>query len=215
VKLPPLTSPMASITPAVAPPVPAASMPAASLPAAPAASTPAAPVSKFEPVAHAGSPQGALIKKLDPVKLTDKQQMERGALSGTVSRNESLDPTRTEGFTTDAPLPEGTSLHSWRTQGREYRPEVLQTFAYDPNQPSYIRGWFANEQRRMNRTGSQTMRTPPGFVLGHLPGKRAWEGYDYTNSTLVTQDINALEMAAWPRFLKSLWAEKKACGPVP
>ena len=41
--------------------------------------------------AHSGSPTGSVIQKLDPVKLTEKQRIERGGLSGMVSRNESLD----------------------------------------------------------------------------------------------------------------------------
>jgi hypothetical protein len=47
------------------------------------------------------------------------------------------------------------------------------------------------------------LRRPPGYELGHLPGKRASEGFDYTNSTLVTKDINDLEVRAWPEYLKS------------
>jgi RHS repeat-associated protein len=207
----------------VARPAPATpAQPAAPVAATPAPAPPAAPGAlsapkpgNFEPTQHAGSPDGILIRKLDPVAPTAKQVRGGSMNAGQTARpNQTLDPSKTQGNTTDAPLPEGTSVRSWKTQGREFDQEWLETFQYDAKQPAHVRGWLRNEARRVEQGQASQLRRPPGYVLGHAPGKRASEGYDYTNSTLVTTDINELETAAWPTYLKYL-STTNMCGTAP
>jgi hypothetical protein len=185
-------------------------------PPAPPHSPPSAPLSAPSPepfvaIPHADSPSGALIKKLDPVPLKTKQRRKGSLDDGRSARpNSMLDPSRTSGNTAEPPIPEGTSIRSWKTQGREEREETLEMFLNDPNQPAHVLGWLRNEQRRLaSGNGQQCTATPPGYVLGHLPGKRASEGYDYTNSTLVTEDINQLETRSFPKWLKQVEARKQ------
>jgi RHS repeat-associated protein len=144
------------------------------------------------------------VRRIPYVPPSPKQLRDASLNPYSAQPNAQLDPSRTQGFSSDAPKPEGTSVRSWKTQGREFRPETLETFRFDPNQPSYIRGWLNNEARRVEQGQSSGMRTPPGHVLGHKPGMRASEGFDYTNSTLVTEDINDLEVGAFGRYLRFL-----------
>jgi hypothetical protein len=112
---------------------------------------------------------------------------------------------------------EGLGMRSWKEQGREFRSETLETFAYDKNQPAHVRGWLENEQRRValreaEGAGARSslspaersrrlklghdpsqIRNPPGYVLGHGSSTPAREGFGYSSSTLTTEDLNKLE----------------------
>jgi RHS repeat-associated protein len=198
-------------------PEPAAPVPApvAPRPAEPGALSTAGKSATFEPIAHAGSPDGALIQKLDPVAPTAKQVRGGSLNAGMTARpNQMLDPSKTQGNTADAPRPEATSMRAWKTQGREFDQEWLETFQFDQKQPAHVQGWLKNEARRVEAGQASGLRRPPGYELGHAPGKRASEGFDYTNSSLVNRDINELETAAWPRYMQYL-NSKNICGGTP
>ena len=161
----------------------------------------------FIPIPHEGSPSGAVIQKLEPPgpKTYNARSVKSGSINAgqTARPNGKLDPSRTQGFKGENPLPEGTSLRSWKEQGREFSQEWLKTFMSDETQPSHVRGWLKNEARRVEQGKTDKLKRPPGYVLGHQPGKRASEGFDYTNSTLVTEDINNLEVRAFMQFLRT------------
>jgi hypothetical protein len=120
---------------------------------------------------------------------------------------------------------QGLTKQSWKQQGREFRSDVLETFQYDKNQPAHVRGWLENEQRRLAfreaeggaarqstlspaerrrrldlGKNPEKVRNPPGYVLGHGSGTPAREGFDYTNSTLTTADLNELEELTSRKF---------------
>lgn len=85
-------------------------------------------------------------------------------------------------------------------QGREFRPEQLDLIELDPNTPSHVKGWIRQERNRIARGQSGTIRMPPGYELGHLPGKPARDGYDYSNSVLQGMDINDIDAAVSRRM---------------
>lgn len=87
----------------------------------------------------------------------------------------------------------GTDLGS--RQGREFRLDQLALHEFDPNQPAHVRGWLANERRRINGTGGgpREIRTPKGYVQAHGRATPAREGFDYSNARLQGEDLNKLE----------------------
>lgn len=94
--------------------------------------------------------------------------------------------------------PKGTTLRSsnlGQQQGRQFRTDQLQTYEFDVNQPAHVRGFLANERRRIAGSGGgpDIPRTPPGFVQAHGRLTPAREGFDYSNSTLQGADLNQLE----------------------
>jgi RHS repeat-associated protein len=79
-------------------------------------------------------------------------------------------------------------------QGREFRIDQLELLEFDPNAPAHVRGWLANERRRITRGGTPSEpAVPPGYELGHGRTTPAREGYDYTNSQLQGIDLNQLQ----------------------
>lgn len=80
-----------------------------------------------------------------------------------------------------------------QVQGRQFGRDWLATNQFDPYQPSYVRGWLANEQRQLANGNICEIRNPPGLVMGHGMGTRAEDGFDYSNATLQGEDLNILE----------------------
>ena len=78
-------------------------------------------------------------------------------------------------------------------QGRENRTDWLAVNEFDPNQPSWVRGWLAQERRRVEQGRQEAPRTPPGMVMAHGRSTPAREGYDYSNARLQGADLNQLE----------------------
>jgi hypothetical protein len=83
--------------------------------------------------------------------------------------------------------------HLGQLQGREFWSDWLTLNQFDPDQPSWVRGWLANEQRAMEFGNIGAPRTPPGMVMGHGLDTRAADGFDYSNAKLTGADINKLE----------------------
>jgi RHS repeat-associated protein len=93
----------------------------------------------------------------------------------------------------------GLRIKSAADQGRDWRIERLELLEFERNTPSHVKGWIRNERRRVERLAkkgiSATPRMPPGYELGHPPGKPARAGYDYSNADLQGVDLNDLDEA--------------------
>jgi hypothetical protein len=89
----------------------------------------------------------------------------------------------------------GVLVHNACPQGRQFRTDQLETYQFDSNQPKHVRGWLANERRRIQGSGGgpDVPRNPPGYVQAHGRTTPAREGFDYSNSRLQGADLNALE----------------------
>ena len=96
-----------------------------------------------------------------------------------------------------------------KNRGRSERDEALEAIANDPKQPSHVRGWFKNEQRRIaNNGGKGKMRMPGntrrsvggrqrGYELAHPKGHPAKAGYSYKGSRMQTAELHKLEHKIW------------------
>jgi RHS repeat-associated protein len=71
--------------------------------------------------------------------------------------------------------------------GRSGRQKRLEEIGNDPNSPSSVRGWIAQERKAIERGNRDAIRVPPGKVLAHERGREAAKGYSYLHSHL--QDI--------------------------
>jgi RHS repeat-associated protein len=78
-------------------------------------------------------------------------------------------------------------------QGRQFRTDQLELLEFDPNTPSHIRGWLADQRRRIEQGKRVEPLTPPGYELSHGRTTPAREGYDYSNSRLQEIGLNQLE----------------------
>jgi RHS repeat-associated protein len=80
-------------------------------------------------------------------------------------------------------------------QGREFRVESLEVNEFDATQPRHVRGWLAQERRRVETGRADTPRNPPGYVQAHGRDTPAREGFDYSNARLQNEGLNKLEEA--------------------
>jgi RHS repeat-associated protein len=95
-----------------------------------------------------------------------------------------------------------------KKQGRSGRDEVLEAVANDPKQPSHVRGWFKNEERRIANTGKGKLRMPGntrrtvggrqrGWELAHPKGLPAKAGNSYAGARMQTAELHKLEHKIW------------------
>ena len=86
---------------------------------------------------------------------------------------------------------------------RKYDHEArLRDLATDPKVGSADRGWINQEIRRVDmnrslpkqqRSGSDTLRNPPGIELAHAPGQENHKGYGFHYAKIQNADLHRLQ----------------------
>jgi hypothetical protein len=143
-------------------------------------------VAKLPPVTviakSGGSGDGENPSGPSAKKTTEESQAKVDGETGNGGMQDGYDPDDLKGLT----VKEG------KEQGRDWRVEKLETYEFDPKQPSNVRGWLKNERRRTEQGRQEGARNPPGYEQAHKPGKPAREGYDYNSSDLNLKSNNDL-----------------------
>jgi len=96
-----------------------------------------------------------------------------------------------------------------KNEGRSGRDEALNEVMNDPKQPSHVRGWFKNEERRIANNGGKGKPRMPGnsrrsvggrkrgYELAHPKGHPAKAGNSYKGSRMQTAELHKLEHKIW------------------